>query len=85
MRMTQLATKSNRLQKSCFNIKVSTQAVFPVRQSRDIRDGYAESKDCDIDSEGYATRCTSACSHFYYRGGYFPAFEKMARNLRRRK
>lgn len=72
LRMVQLATKSNVIQDNCFNIKVSEQAVYPVRKTKDIRDGYIESKDADIDAKGYAKRCTSACSHFYYRDDLFP-------------
>lgn len=72
LRVSQLATKFNIFQKNCFNIKACEEAVFPVRQSRDIRDGYLESKDNDIYPSGLAKRCTSACSHFYYRDDYFP-------------
>ncbi len=71
LRMSQLATEYNLIQDHCFNIKACEQAVFPVRRSRDIRDGYLEAKDCDIDENGFAIRCTAACSHFYYRGDHF--------------
>lgn len=71
LRMSQLATEYNRIQPNCFNIKACEQAVFPVRRSRDIRDGYHYAVDCDIDEDGFAFRCTAACGHFYYRGNQF--------------
>jgi len=71
LRMLQLATEYNVIQDNCFNIKACEQAVFPIRRSRDIRDGYLEAKDCDIDKDGFAFRCTAACGHHYYRGNYF--------------
>jgi putative membrane-bound dehydrogenase-like protein len=71
LKMSQLATEYNVIQDHCFNIKTCDQAVFPVRRSRDIRDGYLAAKDCDIDKDGFALRCTSACGHHYYRGSHF--------------
>lgn len=71
LRMSQLATEYNEIQPNCFNIKACERPVFPVRRSRDIRDGYHEALDCDIDEEGFAFRCTSACGHFFYRGNQF--------------
>lgn len=71
LKMSQLASEYNVIQDNCFNIKACEQAVFPVRRSRDIRDGYLESKGCDVDKDGFAFRCTSACGHHYYRGGHF--------------
>jgi len=71
LRMLQLATEYNVIQDHCFNIKACEQAVFPVRRSRDIRDGYLEAKDCDIDEDGFAFRCTAACGQYYYRGDHF--------------
>jgi len=71
LRMSQLATEYNVIQDNCFNIKSCEQAVFPVRRSRDIRDGYLAAKDCDIDEDGFAFRCTSACGQHYYRGDHF--------------
>ncbi len=71
LRMSQLATEYNEIQPNCFNIKSCEQPVFPVRRSRDIRDGYHEALDCDIDEDGFAFRCTSACGHFFYRGNQF--------------
>jgi len=71
LKMSQLATEYNLIQDNCFNIKACEQAVFPVRRSRDIRDGYLTAKDCDIDKDGFAMRCTSACGHHYYRGDHF--------------
>jgi len=71
LKMSQLATEYNVIQDHCFNIKSCEQAVFPVRRSRDIRDGYLTAKDCDIDKDGFAFRCTSACGQHYYRGGHF--------------
>ena len=72
LRVNQLATSFNEVHKSCYNIKACEQEVFAVRESRDTRDGYLESKDSDILPNGIAKRCTSACSHFYYRDDYFP-------------
>lgn len=71
LRMSQLATEYNQIQPNCFNIKSCEQPVFPVRRSRDIRDGYHEAVDCDIDEDGFAFRCTAACGQFYYRGNQF--------------
>ena len=73
LRVNQLATKFNEIHKNCYNIKTCEEAVFAVRTSRDMRDGYLESKDSDILPNGYAKRCTSASSHFFYRDNYFPA------------
>lgn len=71
LKMSQLATEYNLIQDHCFNIKACEQAVYPVRRSRDIRDGYLTAKDCDIDKDGFAFRCTSACGQHYYRGSHF--------------
>ncbi|MEJ6578268.1 MAG: sialate O-acetylesterase [Akkermansiaceae bacterium] len=71
LRMSQLATEYNEIQPNCFNIKSCEQPVFPVRRSRDIRDGYHEALDCDIDEGGFAFRCTAACGQFFYRGNQF--------------
>jgi hypothetical protein len=71
LKMSQLATEFNVTQDHCFNVKTCEQAVFPVRRSRDIRDGYLESKGPDIDEDGFAIRCTAACGHHFYRGNHF--------------
>lgn len=70
--VTRLATKNNEIQSDCFNIKAHEQPVFPVRNNKDMRDGYTPPRAGHVDQEGFAYRVTAACGHFFYRDNYFP-------------